>query len=115
MGICNNMVEELKLSYLSVRQFFAPTASNPADSTLALNRHLPAREYVYSDQDQRIVDTLRVLAADAVEKVGSGHPGTAFSLSPVAWQLFQNVMHFYPIDQHWQGRVGFILSPCHPS
>jgi len=93
----------------------APTASNPADSTLALNRHLPARQYVYSDRDQRAVDTLRVLAADAVEKVGSGHPGTAFSLSPVAWQLFQNVMHFDPADQHWQGRDRFVLSPGHTS
>ncbi|NLZ98559.1 MAG: transketolase [Micrococcus sp.] len=109
------MVEELKLSYLSGRQFVAPTASNPADSTLALNRHLPARQYVYSDRDQRAVDTLRVLAADAVEKVGSGHPGTAFSLSPVAWQLFQNVMHFDPADQHWQGRDRFVLSPGHTS
>ena len=93
----------------------APTASNPADSTFALNRHLPARQYVYSDRDQRAVDTLRVLAADAVEKVGSGHPGTAFSLSPVAWQLFQNVMHFDPADQHWQGRDRFVLSPGHTS
>ncbi|MDN6637579.1 MAG: transketolase [Yaniella sp.] len=109
------MVEELKLSYLSGRQYVAPTASNPADSTFALNRHLPARQYVYSDQDQRVVDTLRVLAADAVEKVGSGHPGTAFSLSPVAWQLFQNVMHFDPADQHWQGRDRFVLSPGHTS
>lgn len=93
----------------------APTASNSADSTSALNRHLPARQYVYSDKDQRVVDTLRVLAADAVEKVGSGHPGTAFSLSPVAWQLFQNVMHFDPADQHWQGRDRFVLSPGHTS
>ena len=93
----------------------APTVSNPADSTFALNRHLPARQYVYSDKDQRVVDTLRVLAADAVEKVGSGHPGTAFSLSPVAWQLFQNVMHFDPADQHWQGRDRFVLSPGHTS
>lgn len=91
------------------------SATNPSDTTTALNRHLPAREYVYSDKDQRVVDTLRVLAADAVEKVGSGHPGTAFSLSPVAWQLFQNVMHFDPLDQHWEGRDRFILSPGHTS
>jgi len=89
----------------------APSSTSPA----TLNRHLPAREYVYSDKDQRIVDTLRILAADSVEKVGSGHPGTAFSLSPVAWQLFQNVMHFDPADQHWQGRDRFILSPGHTS
>lgn len=91
------------------------SASNPSATTTALNRLSPAREYVYSDKDQRIVDTLRVLAADAVEKVGSGHPGTAFSLSPVAWQLFQNVMHFDPTDQHWEGRDRFILSPGHTS
>lgn len=92
-----------------------PTASNPTVSTSVLNRHLPARQYVYSDQDRRVVDTLRVLAADAVEKVGSGHPGTAFSLSPVAWQLFQNIMHFDPSDPHWQGRDRFVLSPGHTS
>lgn len=91
------------------------SATNPTPTTTALNRLLPAREYVYSDKDQRVVDTLRVLAADAVEKVGSGHPGTAFSLSPVAWQLFQNVMHFDPTDPHWEGRDRFILSPGHTS
>lgn len=91
------------------------SATHQSDTTTPLNRQLPAREYVYSDKDQRVVDTLRVLAADAVEKVGSGHPGTAFSLSPVAWQLFQNVMHFDPTDQHWEGRDRFILSPGHTS
>ncbi|GAA4109315.1 transketolase [Enteractinococcus coprophilus] len=91
------------------------SATNPSVSTTTLNRQLPAREYVYSDQDRRVVDTLRVLAADAVEKVGSGHPGTAFSLSPVAWQLFQNIMHFDPSDAHWEGRDRFILSPGHTS
>lgn len=80
-----------------------------------INRTLPAREYVYSSEDSRMVDHLRVLAADAVEKVGNGHPGTAFSLSPVAWQLFQNVMHFDPQDHRWEGRDRFILSPGHTS
>src|SRR5699024_6342440 len=100
---------------LSGRQFVVPSSTNPTASTTVLNRHLPAREYVYSDQDKRIVDTLRVLAADAVDKVGSGHPGTAFSLSPVAWYLFQIVMHCDPTDQHWQGRDRLTLSPCHTS
>src|SRR5690625_6250804 len=95
--------------------FVVSSATNPTPTTTALNRLLPAREYVYSDKDQRIVDTLRVLAADAGEKVGSGHPGTAFSLSPVAWQLFQNVMHFDPKDQHCEGRDRFVLSPGHTS
>ena len=47
----------------------------------------------WTDVDQRAVDTARILAADAVEKVGSGHPGTAMSLAPVAYLLFQKVMN----------------------
>src|SRR5690606_26276460 len=70
--------------------------SAPAASSL--RRSDPARGYTYSDIDRKAVDTLRVLAADAVEKAGHGHPGTAISLAPVAWQLFQNVMHHDPAD-----------------
>ncbi|MDO5634079.1 MAG: transketolase [Micrococcus sp.] len=62
-----------------------------------------------------MVDTLRVLAADAVENAGHGHPGTAMSLAPVAWQLFQNVMHLDPSDHTWAGRDRFILSAGHSS
>ncbi|XNZ01528.1 transketolase [Micrococcus luteus] len=62
-----------------------------------------------------MVDTLRVLAADAVEKAGHGHPGTAMSLAPVAWEIFQNVMHLDPSDPHWAGRDRFILSAGHSS
>ncbi|HEY4615938.1 MAG TPA: transketolase [Citricoccus sp.] len=80
-----------------------------------MQRQEPAREYTYSDLDRKAVDTLRVLAADAVEKVGSGHPGTAISLAPVAWQLFQNVMHHDPTDATWAGRDRFILSAGHTS
>lgn len=65
--------------------------------------------------DQRAVDTARILAADAVEKVGSGHPGTAMSLAPVAYLLFQKVMNQDPGDDRWQGRDRFILSPGHTS
>ena len=88
--------------------------ATPTDEK-ALDRTRPAREYTYSDQDRRAVDTLRVLAADAVEKVGNGHPGTAISLAPVAWQLFQNVMHLDPTDPQWAGRDRFILSAGHTS
>ena len=57
----------------------------------------------WTDVDQRAVDTARILAADAVEKVGSGHPGTAMSLAPVAYLLFQKVMNQDPGDDRWQG------------
>jgi transketolase len=65
--------------------------------------------------DSRAVDTARVLAADAVEKVGNGHPGTAMSLAPLAYLLFQKVMRHDPKDQHWLGRDRFILSVGHSS
>ena len=71
--------------------------------------------FTWTDLDQRAVDTARVLAADAVEKVGSGHPGTAISLAPVAYLLFQKVMRRDPSDPQWIGRDRFVLSPGHTS
>lgn len=65
--------------------------------------------------DDRAVDTARVLAADAVEKVGNGHPGTAMSLAPAAYLLFQKVMRRDPRDNEWLGRDRFILSAGHSS
>ena len=65
--------------------------------------------------DDRAVDTARVLAADAVEKVGNGHPGTAMSLAPAAYLLFQKVMRRDPADHTWLGRDRFILSAGHSS
>lgn len=65
--------------------------------------------------DDRAVDTARVLAADAVEKVGNGHPGTAMSLAPVAYLLYQKVMRRDPADHRWVGRDRFILSAGHSS
>ena len=69
----------------------------------------------WSDLDRKAVDTVRVLAADAVEKVGNGHPGTAISLAPVAYLLFQNRMRLDPADPHWLGRDRFVLSAGHSS
>jgi transketolase len=65
--------------------------------------------------DDRAVDTARILAADAVEKVGNGHPGTAMSLAPAAYLLFQKVMRRDPSDSTWIGRDRFILSAGHSS
>ncbi|ROQ40984.1 transketolase [Frondihabitans sp. PhB188] len=65
--------------------------------------------------DNKAVNTVRVLAADAVEKVGNGHPGTAMSLAPAAYLLFQKVMHRDPSDSTWIGRDRFILSVGHSS
>lgn len=69
----------------------------------------------WTDVDNRAVDTLRVIAADAVEKVGNGHPGTAISLAPVGYLLFQNVMKHNPADPTWLGRDRFVLSAGHSS
>jgi len=69
----------------------------------------------WADVDSVAVDTVRVLAADAVQKVGNGHPGTAMSLAPLAYTLFQRQMTHDPSDVHWLGRDRFILSAGHTS
>ncbi|UTT71522.1 transketolase [Arthrobacter sp. DNA4] len=73
------------------------------------------QELSWTSLDQRAVDTIRVLAADAVEKVGNGHPGTAMSLAPAAYLLFQKLMRHDPRDPQWLGRDRFVLSPGHTS
>ena len=69
----------------------------------------------WDDVDRRAVDTARVLAMDAVQKVGNGHPGTAMSLAPVAYLLFQKVMRHNPADPEWVARDRFVLSCGHSS
>jgi transketolase len=69
----------------------------------------------WSEIDSAAVDTVRVLAADAVQKVGNGHPGTAMSLAPLAYTLFQRAMRHDPSDTHWLGRDRFVLSCGHSS
>ena len=77
--------------------------------------HLEEQELSWTSLDERAVDTIRVLAADAVEKVGNGHPGTAMSLAPAAYLLFQKLMRHDPRDPQWLGRDRFVLSPGHTS
>ncbi|MDQ4021258.1 MAG: transketolase [Actinomycetota bacterium] len=69
----------------------------------------------WTELDTRAVDTIRVLAADAVQHVGSGHPGTAMSLAPLAYTLFQRVLRHDPTDPAWTGRDRFVLSAGHSS
>ena len=69
----------------------------------------------WSEFDTRAVDTVRVLAADAVQKCGSGHPGTAMSLAPLAYTLYQRVINHDPADVQWAGRDRFVLSVGHSS
>ncbi|MBO9555075.1 transketolase [Cellulomonas sp.] len=79
-----------------------------------MNAKAPLAQTVgWTDLDLRAVDTVRVLAADAVEKVGNGHPGTAISLAPAAYLLYQNVLRHDPKDPHWLGRDRFVLSAGH--
>jgi len=69
----------------------------------------------WTDLDRRAVDTARALAMDAVEAAGSGHPGTAMSLAPAAYLLFQRMMTHDPTDPAWAGRDRFVLSCGHTS
>lgn len=87
------------------------TATTSENNPL-LRRNTPAD---WTDTDTRAVDTVRVLAADAVENCGSGHPGTAMSLAPLAYTLFQRTLRHDPADQHWPGRDRFVLSAGHSS
>ncbi|MFF4953712.1 transketolase [Streptomyces chattanoogensis] len=72
-------------------------------------------DFEWTDLDQRAVDTVRVLAMDSVQKVGNGHPGTAMSLAPAAYVLFQKLMRHDPADADWTGRDRFVLSAGHSS
>lgn len=74
-----------------------------------------AKKAGWSDLDVRAVDTVRVLAADAVQHKGDGHPGTAMSLAPAAYLLYQQVMTHDPSDPAWLGRDRFVLSCGHSS
>jgi len=85
-----------------------------------VDAHTPEGEHIvpalpWNSLDKKAVDTVRVLAADAVQKAGHGHPGTAMSLAPAAYLLFQNLLRHDPSDPHWVGRDRFILSPGHSS
>ncbi|KAA1250160.1 transketolase [Mycobacterium simiae] len=80
-------------------------------STLTQPRHPDD----WTEIDSAAVDTIRVLAADAVQKVGNGHPGTAMSLAPLAYTLFQRTMRHDPSDTTWLGRDRFVLSCGHSS
>lgn len=68
----------------------------------------------WTEIDSAAVDTIRYYA-DAVQKVGNGHPGTAMSLAPLAYTLFQRTMRHDPSDTHWLGRDRFVLSAGHSS
>ncbi|CAN5186774.1 transketolase [soil metagenome] len=69
----------------------------------------------WDDLDRKAIDTIRVLAMDAVEKVGNGHPGTAMSLAPAAYLLFQHFLRHDPHEPNWAGRDRFVLSVGHSS
>ncbi|RAG86317.1 transketolase [Streptacidiphilus pinicola] len=75
----------------------------------------PSNTFEWTELDQRAVDTVRVLAADAVQKVGNGHPGTAMSLAPAAYLIYQRFLRHDPADAQWVGRDRFVLSPGHTS
>jgi transketolase len=69
----------------------------------------------FGELDRRAIDTARVLAMDAVQKVGNGHPGTAMSMAPTAYLLFQKWLRHDPSDPQWTGRDRFVLSMGHSS
>jgi transketolase len=93
----------------------AQDTANAADPALIAKHTRAAYPPDWTDVDTRAVNTVRVLAADAVQKVGNGHPGTAMSLAPLAYTLFQRVLRHDPNDTGWVGRDRFVLSCGHAS
>jgi transketolase len=81
----------------------------------SLERLVSTNTFAWTELDRRAVDTVRALAMDAVEEAGSGHPGTAMSLAPAAYVLFQRVLRHDPTDPGWTGRDRFVLSAGHSS
>ncbi len=74
-----------------------------------------SRTLDWTDLDRRAVDTCRALAMDAVQRTGNGHPGTAMSLAPAAYLLYQRMLRHDPADPAWPGRDRFVLSCGHSS
>ena len=72
-------------------------------------------EFKETELDERAIKMAKVLSADAVEKAGSGHPGSPISLAPVAYTLYQHFIKHDPNDPNWEGRDRFILSGGHAS
>jgi transketolase len=94
------------------------STAKPKDVLAQRDPGLPlpvAKKAGWTDLDVRAVDTVRVLAADAVQKVGNGHPGTAMSLAPLAYLIYQSVLTHDPSDPTWLGRDRFVLSAGHSS
>jgi len=84
-------------------------------ATVTGQTNVASRELEWTSVDARAVDLIRVLAMDAVQQAGSGHPGTAMSLAPAAYLLYQRVLRHDPGDPQWPGRDRFVLSCGHSS
>ncbi|WP_369130055.1 transketolase [Modestobacter roseus] len=93
----------------------APAEAASDSSTGDPRQPVPTLPEGFGDLDRAAIDTARVLAMDAVQKVGNGHPGTAMSMAPVAYLLFQKWLKHDPSDPNWAARDRFVLSMGHSS
>jgi transketolase len=93
----------------------APAEASSDSPTGSPSQPHPTLPEGFGELDRRAIDTVRVLAMDAVQKVGNGHPGTAMSMAPTAYLLFQKWLTHDPSDTNWAGRDRFVLSMGHSS
>jgi transketolase len=100
------------LALTSIRTKFGNVTDIPTPPLTTLK---VVTEFSWKPIDDQAVVTARCLAMDSVQKVGNGHPGTAMSLAPVAYLLFQKFLRHDPTDPHWLGRDRFVLSNGHSS
>src|SRR4029450_3190367 len=87
-------------------------SDSPTGSPTQPQQTLPTE---FGELDRRAIDTVRVLAMDAVQKVGNGPPGTAMSMAPTAYLLFHKWLRHDPTDPNWGARERFVLSMGHSS
>ncbi|MFC7572836.1 hypothetical protein ACFQX8_10655 [Klenkia terrae] len=92
----------------------APAEAATDSPTGAPEQPNPTLPEGFTELDRRAIDTARVLAMDAVQKTGNGHPGTAMSLAPLAYLLFQKHLKHDPSEPNWVARDRFVLSPATP-
>jgi len=72
-------------------------------------------EGTMSELDLKRINTIRMLAVDAVQQANSGHPGLPMGAAPMAYVLWTRFLKHNPADPHWPNRDRFILSAGHGS
>lgn len=89
--------------------------SHPSRASIKLNQDANVIDDSFLAKETKVVDTIRCLSMDAVQKANSGHPGTPMAMAPVAYTIWSKFLSFDPQDPIWPNRDRFVLSMGHAS